>query len=142
LSSKPSTDQVLVEIQRICVTQARELINSGYDHQALTSLVLGMEWFGSILDGKPTGAKNQSRKRFELTLAKLPARYLEVHQKVNLYKQLRNRAIHNPWIENKWLAFTEDNSVHLELKSETVQFSMHKLVDDLNQVINQYTDKS
>ena len=124
----------------MCIKEAKQLLDLGYEHQALSSMLLGMEWIGAFLDGKPSGAKNQSRKRFEITLGKLPAEYAIIHQEIDLYRQLRNRSIHNPWMPSKFMEFTDRTEDHLSIQHGTIQFSvlafsLHLgiLFDQLNQ---------
>jgi hypothetical protein len=135
-------NHVLSEIERISVVQARELLHGGYEQQAFTSIVLGLEWFGSLVDGKPLGSKNQSRKRFELALGYFPADYLLVHKKINLYRQLRNRAIHNPWSDSKYLTFITDPSDHCKFENGTTSFSMLQFLNDFRKVIGEYKAKT
>ena len=115
---------MVAHIERVCIIEAEELIQKGFTNQALTSLVLGMEWLGAVIDHKPSGAKKQSRKRFELALKRFPSNYWDIHSKIDLYRQLRNRTVHNPWVDGIYLKFTDGGENHLKTINGTVHFSL------------------
>ena len=115
----------------MCIIESEALLLNGYRDQALASMVMGLEWIGTVLDKKPSGAKKQSRKRFELALAKMPGQYFQVHQEIDLYRQLRNRAIHNPWVKGRYLILTENITEHLSCVNGAYHFSIEKLQADL-----------
>lgn len=135
MSNNPNNLELLEQIEKIIVTEARSLIELGFDQQALTSVVLGIEWLGALLDAKPLGAKNQSRKRFELVLKLLPPQYWSCHKEVNLYRQLRNKAVHNPWVDSKYIALTRYEDQHMQEEYAKTLFSISRLISDLELLI-------
>ena len=126
---------MVAHIERVCINEAKELIDKGFTDQALTSLVLGMEWMGAVIDQKPSGAKNQSRKRFELALKRFPPNYWSIHSKIDLYRQLRNRTVHNPWVNGSYLTLTDNPDDHLTTINETIQFSISEFHKDFKAVL-------
>jgi hypothetical protein len=141
LSNSPATAEIVDQIEKICVIEAQKLVNLGYAQQALTSVVLGLEWFGGVLDGMPHGAKKQSRKRFELTLSHLPKSYLALHLKVDLYKQLRNRVIHNPWTKSKHMKLTQENEDSRTSHISNHELDLQNLILDFSGLINDFRKK-
>lgn len=135
MSSKPSRVQILNQIEKICVNEARQLIDQGFELQALISIVLGIEWLGGVLDNKPSGAKNQSRKRFELVLKQLPPDYWSCHIELDLYRQLRNKAVHNPWTESQYIKFTNQEDCHFLMIENMRLFSIKRVITDLDLLI-------
>ena len=135
LSNRPTESFVLDRIEQICVSDAKGLLENGFRSHALMSMVLGMEWLGAIMDRKPTGAKSLSRKRFVAVLGLFPQEYLEIHKDIDLYRQLRNRTVHNPWVKSKFLSLGCDSDSHLTKTDGMWCINLENLCNDLGSVL-------
>jgi hypothetical protein len=123
----------LAFIQDNCIKPANLLVNAGSEIPALMLVCLGVEWLGSHMENIPSGAKNRSRKRFELALNRcFPEPYR--NRNLDLYRRLRTAAIHNPVNLSSKITLCEP-ARHLETENERILISVKTLIADLETCI-------
>jgi len=116
------------------IEEVGRLQRSGFHYFSVVIMVQVIEFLGGMLDNKPLRARNQSKNRFRLAIAKLfDSRYQRLNNNDWLYDKLRNHMVH-AFIPSSLLkiisAGEKGNSRNLEKEGDILVIVSEELFSD------------